>query len=138
MLNLNILEVLEDIDPTTSGPRVRLRVRELKPRSLLVNLKNCNAAQLSLIKANVGGIMSLPAQEMIFNGRFMLSIPLTEEDFFVIKSPETVPVSRFVELSPSDATETVTESSETVTESSETVIPSTDKPVDKSHRQGMR
>lgn len=103
MLNLEILDVIEDVDPTTSGPRIRAKVKELKPRSLYVNLKNCDAEQISLIKRNKGGIMSLPAQEMIFNGRFMLAIPATDEEFFVIRPAEAVPVSKVIDIPSPDA-----------------------------------
>lgn len=105
MLNLEILEVVEDIDPTTRAPRFRARVKELKPRTLFVNLKNCDAEQLMLIQKNVGGIMSLPAQEMIFNGRFMLAIPVTDEEFFVIRPPESVAVSAVIDASTSKQVE---------------------------------
>lgn len=103
MLNLEIIDVIEDVDPTSGGPRLRARVKELKPRTLFVNLKNCDAEHLNMIKANVGGIMSLPAQEMMFNGRFMLSIPVTDEDFFVIRPPEAVSVSKVTEISSTDS-----------------------------------
>jgi len=102
-LNLEVLEVIEDVDPTTRQPRLRARVRELKPRTHLVNLKNCDAAQLTVVQKNVGGILSLPAREMLMDGRFMLSIAATDEEFFVIRPPEPVAVSRVTEIPSSDA-----------------------------------
>lgn len=99
-LNLKVLRVIEDIDPTTRAARLRAEVQELKPRTLLVNLKNCNAEQINLIQRNVGGILSLPAREMLMDGRFMLSIASTDEEFFVIRPPEKIPVSGTVELHP--------------------------------------
>lgn len=89
-LNLKVLEVIEDIDPTTRQPRLRARVQELTPRTHLVNLKNCDAAQIAVIQKNTGGILSLPAREMLLDGRFMISIAATEEEFFVIRPPEPI------------------------------------------------
>lgn len=97
-LNLKVLEVVEDIDPTTRQPRLRARVQELSPRTHLVNLKNCDASQISVIQKNKGGILSLPAREMLMDGRFMISIAATDEEFFVIRPPEAVAVSKVVEL----------------------------------------
>ncbi len=102
-LNLKVLDLQEDIDPTTRQPRIRARLQELKPRTHLVNLKNCDASQLNIIQKNVGGILSLPAREMLMDGRFMLSIAATDEEFFVIQAPETIPVSKVTEIQSSDA-----------------------------------
>ncbi|MDP3876519.1 MAG: hypothetical protein Q8Q50_06015 [Methylobacter sp.] len=102
-LNLEVLEVLEDIDPTSRQPRIRARVRELKPRMHLVNLKNCDAEQISTIKNNVGAVLSLPGREMMMDGRFILSIPQTEEEFFIVRPAVPVAVSKTVEISSSDA-----------------------------------
>lgn len=101
-LNLNVIEVVEDVDPTTRQPRLRARVSELKPRTHLVNLKNCNAEQINVITKNVGGVMSLPAREMLMDGRFMISIAATDEEFFVIRPPEQIAVSKTVELNSVD------------------------------------
>lgn len=101
-LNLEILELLEDVDPTTRQPRLRVRVRELKPRSHLVNLKNCDAQQIGLIQRNVGGVMSLPCREMLMEGRFMVSLPVSEDEYFVIRSPEKIAVAKTVDLQPVD------------------------------------
>ena len=97
-LNLEVLRVIEDIDPTTRAARLRAEVRELKPRTLLVNLKNCNAEQIGIMYANVGGILSIPAREMLMDGRFMLSIAATDDDFFIIRPPEKIPVANTVTL----------------------------------------
>lgn len=102
-LNLKVLEVIEDIDTTTRQPRLRARVQELKPRTHLVNLKNCDAAQIAVIQQNKGGILSIPAREMLLDGRFMISIAATEEEFFVIRPPETIAVSQVVEIEQSGA-----------------------------------
>jgi len=126
-INLEIIEVVEDIDPTTRQPRLRARVRELKPRTHLVNLKNCDAAQIQIFQQNVGGILSVPAREMLMDGRFMISIAATDDEFFVIRPPEPVQVSTVIEITPSDA-------SESSQASFVTEIPSADsKPSDKSH-----
>jgi hypothetical protein len=101
-LNLELLELVEDIDPTTRQPRIRARLRELVPRTHLVNLKNCDAAQIQTLQQNVGGVLSLPAREMLMDGRFMVSIPQTEEEFFVIRPPEKIPVSKVTEIPASD------------------------------------
>jgi hypothetical protein len=102
-LNLEILELIEDIDPTTRQPRIRARVRELALRTHLVNLKNCDASQINVIQNNVGGILSLPAREMLMDGRFMISIAATEEEFFVIRAPEPIAVSKVVEIPSADS-----------------------------------
>lgn len=97
-LNLKIEQIVEDTDPTTRQIRLRVRVSELKTRTHLINLKNCDAAQLTLIQKNVGGILSLPAREMLMDGRFMLSLPVSDEEYFVLREPEKIPVSKTVEL----------------------------------------
>lgn len=102
-LNLKVLEVIEDIDPTTRQPRLRARVQELTPRTHLVNLKNCDASQIGVIQKNKGGILSIPAREMLLDGRFMISIAATEEEFFVIRPPEAIAVSQVVEIEQSGA-----------------------------------
>ncbi|MFZ2403488.1 MAG: hypothetical protein WAW41_00010 [Methylobacter sp.] len=102
-LNLKVLDLIEDVDPTTRQPRLRARVQELTPRTHFVNLKNCDAAQISVIKANKGGVLSIPAREMMMDGRFMISIAATDEEFFVIRPPETVAVSKVVELEPNSS-----------------------------------
>jgi len=98
-LNLEILEIVEDTDPTTRAPRIRARVRELKPRTHLVNLKNCDAEQIGVLIKNVGGVVSIPAREMLMDGRFMISIAASDEEFFVLREPEKIPVSKTVEVS---------------------------------------
>jgi hypothetical protein len=101
-LNLEILEILEDIDPTTRAVRLRARMRELKPRTHLVNLKNLDAEQLNIIQRNIGGVLSVPAREMLMDGRFMLSIAASDEEFFVLRAPEKIAVSKTVDFVPSD------------------------------------
>lgn len=76
--NLEILEILEDTDPTTRAPRVRARVRELNPRTYLINLKSCNAEQIMTLQNNVGAVLSLPAQETMMNGASILYISSTD------------------------------------------------------------
>jgi len=89
-LNLEILEIVEDIDATTRQPRIRAKVRELKPRTHLVNLKNCDAEQIGVLMKNVGGVVSIPAREMLMDGRFMISIAASDEEFFVLREPEKI------------------------------------------------
>lgn len=101
-LNLKVLEVIEDIDPTTRQPRIRARVAELKPRTHLVNLKNCDAEQLMAVQKNVGAILSLPAREMMMDGRFIVSIPQSDEEFFVLSPAAPVAVSKVVEIPSSE------------------------------------
>lgn len=103
-INLEVLELLEDTDPTTRQPRIRARVRELKPRTHLVNLKSCNAEQIMTLQNNVGAVLSLPAQETMMNGSSILYISSTDEEFFVIRPAPTIPVSKVVELESSSST----------------------------------
>lgn len=101
-LNLEIIEVLEDIDPTSRQSRIRARVRELKPRTHLVNLKNCDAEQITIIQKNIGAVLSLPGREMMMDGRFILSIPQTDEEFFIVRPAVPVLVSKVVEIPSSE------------------------------------
>lgn len=99
-LNLEILEIVEDIDPTTRQSRLRARVRELKPRTHLVNLKNCDAEQINVLTKNVGGVVSLPAREMLMDGRFMISIAQSDEEFFILREPEKIATASVATVSP--------------------------------------
>lgn len=98
-LNLRTLKIIEDIDPTTMGPRLRLEVQELKPRKHMVNLKNMSAEQINLIMSNVGSIMSFPsAREMIYNGMFMVSFAASTDDIFILAPAEPIAVAAVVDL----------------------------------------
>lgn len=104
-LNLKTIKLIEDIDPTTRGPRLRLEVEELKPRRLLINLKNMTAEQINMIQRNQGAVMSFPsAREMIMDGRFMVSIAASDDEIFILKPAETIGVSSVVDLSLVDKT----------------------------------
>lgn len=98
-LNLKTIKLIEDIDPTTRGSRIRLECEELKPRKLLINLKNMTADQINFIQQNQGAVMSFPsAREMIMDGRFMVSFAASDDEIYILKPAETVQVSQVVHL----------------------------------------
>jgi hypothetical protein len=105
MANLEIVDVIEDVDPSNpKGPaRLRVQLRDIKPASYLANLKNCNAEQIAFFKKNVGAIVSVPTRNMMQDGRFAMYLPATDEDYFILKPAEAVKTSGVVELSPADS-----------------------------------
>lgn len=92
MSNLQIIELLEDIDPLTRAPRIKVRARETKPRQFDINLKNATADQINFLKQNVGAVVSLPTQEYFANGSYGLSMRANDEEFFVLKPADKVEV----------------------------------------------
>lgn len=104
-LNLKTIKLIEDIDPTTRSSRLRLEVEELKPRRMLINLKNMTADQINLIRQNQGAVMSFPsAREMIMDGRFLVSFAASDDEIFILKPAETYSVSKVVDLTSVDQT----------------------------------
>ncbi|UOA07518.1 hypothetical protein [Methylobacter sp. S3L5C] len=100
MSNLKIIELIEDIDPLTRAPRIKVRARETKPRQFDINLKNATAEQINFLKKNVGAVLSLPTQEYFANGSYGLSMRANDEEFFILKPADSVQVSKLVEVDP--------------------------------------
>lgn len=98
MSNLEIIQLIEDIDPLTRAPRIKLRARETKPRQFDINLKNLTADQINTLKANVGAVLSLPTQEYFANGTYGLSMKANDEEFFVLRPAEKIVTARTVEI----------------------------------------
>lgn len=98
-VNVAVLELVEDVNPSTRTPRIRVRCRELKPDTYLVDLKNLTAEQINQINAGVGHVMSLPVQVMASEGRLTRYLSVTDDEFFVLrpidspnfKNPVTTP-----------------------------------------------
>ena len=100
MSNLKIIELIEDIDPSTRAPRFKVRARETKPRQFDINLKNATADQINFLKKNVGAVVSLPTQEYFANGSYGLFMRANDEEFFILKPADKVEVSKVVEVEP--------------------------------------
>jgi len=96
MSNLEILGLIEDTDPVTRQPRIKLRARETKPRQFDINLKNASAEQINFLQQNVGAVVSIPTQEYYANGTYGLSMRANDEEFFVLRPPEKIDTAKTV------------------------------------------
>ncbi len=97
-LQLKILEILEDIDSEGKG-RLRLKVQEVTPRTLNVNLKNASADKVNQLRALVGGIAMLPIKEGMMNGSTFFQL-LVDDVIIPLHKPEPIAVSKTVVLDP--------------------------------------
>ena len=102
MSNLEILTLIEDVDPANRQPRLRLRAKETKPRQFDINLKNLTADQINFLQKNIGAVVSLPTQEYFANGSYGLSMKANDEEFFILRPAEPITTAKTVELMPVD------------------------------------
>jgi hypothetical protein len=97
-MHLKVLEVFEDVDPTTRQNRVRVKVQEVRPRTITMNLTRANASQLQALIALQGGDGMIPVREGMMNGSTFFS--LLDDEIIPINPPPKLEVSRVVEVSP--------------------------------------
>ncbi len=98
--HFKIQELVTDNDGD-GNPRIRLKVEEYKARTLMINLKNADAAKIHQLQKLVGGSAMVPVREGMMNGQTFLQL-LIDDEIMPINQPEKILVAKMVELNPSD------------------------------------
>lgn len=98
--HLVVEDIIEDLNPQDRSVRIRARVREMEPRTHMMNLSTQEASVLNLMKSLVGKPAMIPCREGMFQGMPFLSF-LNDEPVIPL-APGTVsavvPVSSVVSV----------------------------------------